>query len=390
MVFPFLPLYVEELGSTTGLSVELMAGLVISVQGFTMMVASPLWGAVADRYGRKMMVMRAMFGGAVIIALMGMVNSGEQLIFLRGIQGIITGTVAANNALVAATAPREKVGFAMGTLQVGLWGGVALGPLLGGILADAYGFNIPFYITGALLFVSGVLIYFGIQEDFQPQKAKNDEQRPGMIEQWQHVVSADGVSMFYGLRFLAGVGRSLIIPITPLFVVSMLPPDAAHQSVFAGSVIAVSSATATLSGVYLGRLGDRIGHRSVLMWAAVAVVAFYIPQVFVVNVWQLLGLQAMAGLAMGGIIAAPSALLARYTEPGEEGAVYGLDNSIVAGARAVAPLVGAAIALWIGLRGTFAATAILFVVVAVVALIFLPDDSLHEQSSPFRAAAAGD
>lgn len=374
LVFPFLPLYVEELGSTTGLSVEWMAGLVIAVQGFTMMIASPLWGAVADRYGRKLMVLRATFGGAIIMGLMGIVTSGEQLILLRGIQGIVTGTVAANNALVASAAPREKVGFAMGTLQVSLWGGVALGPILGGILADNFGFAMPFFITAVALFLSGLLIYIGIEEEFEPQKQKNDTNRPSMMEQWSHVLSAQGVTLVYFMRFLAGIGRTMIIPIAPLFVVTLLNPDMAGQSIFAGAVMSVSSATSTVSGVYLGRLGDRIGHRRILMWSAIVVVIFYLPQPFVTNIWQLLALQGLAGLAMGGIISAPSALLAQYTEEGEEGAVYGLDNSIVAAARAVAPLLGAGIAMIIGYRGTFAATAVLFAVVWLVATIYLPKD----------------
>jgi len=388
IVFPFLPLYVESLGSTTGLSIEMMAGLVIAVQGFTMMIASPLWGAVADRYGRKMMVMRATFGAALTIGLMGLVTSGEQLIFLRGVQGFITGTVAANNALVAAATPRDRVGFAMGTLQVGLLGGVAVGPLIGGILADAYGFAFPFFVTAFALCVSGLMILFGIQEDFAPQQDKKDQPKIGLIEQWQHVLGANGVSMVLMMRFLAGIGRTMIIPIAPLFVVSLLPPDATAQSVLAGSVLAVSSATSTLSGIYLGRLGDRIGHRVVLIWAAAIVVVFYIPQVLVETVWQLLVLQALAGLAMGGIIAAPSALLARYTDPGEEGAVYGMDNSVVAGSRAAAPLIGSTVAIAFGMRGTFAATALLFVVVSLTAYFFLPQDKVLTQVR--AAAAAGD
>ncbi|GAB5490797.1 MAG: MFS transporter [Phototrophicaceae bacterium] len=388
LVFPFLPLYVEELGSTTGLSVEWMAGLVIAVQGFTMMFASPLWGAAADRYGRKMMVMRATLGGAVVMALMGIVTSGEQLIFLRGVQGIVTGTVAANNALVASAAPREKVGFAMGTLQVSLWGGVALGPILGGILADNFGFAMPFFITAVALFLSGVLIYFGIDEDFEEQKQKNDVQRASMFEQWQHVLSAHGVSLVYLMRFLAGTGRTMIVPIAPLFVVTLLNPEMAGQSIFAGAVMSVSSATSTISGVYLGRLGDRIGHRTILIWSAIVVVIFYLPQPFVTNIWQLLALQGLAGLAMGGIISAPSALLAQYTEPGEEGAVYGLDNSIVAGARAFAPLLGAGVAMIFGFRGTFAATGVLFFIVWLTALLFLP--KVHTQQSPLATVAVGD
>lgn len=388
LVFPFLPLYVEELGSTTGLSVEWMAGLVIAVQGFTMMFASPLWGAVADRYGRKLMVLRATFGGAVIMGLMGMVTSGEQLILLRGIQGIITGTVAANNALVASAAPRDKVGFAMGTLQVSLWGGVALGPLLGGILADNFGFAMPFFVTAIALLLSGILIYFGIEEDFEPQKQKNDVPRPSIIEQWQHVLNANGVYLVYLMRFLAGIGRTMIIPIAPLFVVTLLNPEMAGQSIFAGAVMSVSSATSTVSGIYLGRLGDRIGHRIILMWSAIVVVIFYLPQPFVTNIWQLLVLQGFAGLAMGGIVSAPSALLAQYTDAGEEGAVYGLDSAIISGARAVAPLIGAGIAMIIGFRGTFAATAILFALVWLTATLYLPKDAPIAQK--LQPIAVGD
>ena len=387
LVFPFLPLYVEHLGSTSGLSVEWMAGLVIAVQGFTMMFASPLWGAVADRYGRKLMVMRATFGGVIVMGLMGVVTSGEQLIFLRGVQGIVTGTVAANNALVASAVPREKIGFAMGTLQVSLWGGVALGPLIGGVLADAYGFAMPFFITSIALFFSGILIYFGIDEDFEPQKAKRDQNRPSMIEQWRHVLAATGVPIVYSMRLLAGIGRSMIIPIAPLFVVSLLNPAMVGQSIFAGAVMSVSSATSTVSGVYLGRLGDRIGHRTILIWSAIVVVIFYIPQVFVTNVWQLLAWQGLAGLAMGGIISAPSALLAQYTDAGEEGAVYGLDNSIVAAGRAIAPLAGAAIAMFFGFRATFAATAILFAIVCFTAMFFLPKYTIQ---TPQLQVATGD
>ena len=78
MIFPFLPLYIEALGSAGGHSTELLAGLVISVQGMTMMIAAPIWGAVADRFGRKKMIMRALFGGAITLALMGFVQSAEQ------------------------------------------------------------------------------------------------------------------------------------------------------------------------------------------------------------------------------------------------------------------------------------------------------------------------
>ena len=91
MMFPFLPLHIETLGTTTGLSTELAAGLVISVQGITMMITAPFWGVAADRFGRKKMIMRAMFGGAITMAMMGFVQTAEQLILIRAIQGMVTG-----------------------------------------------------------------------------------------------------------------------------------------------------------------------------------------------------------------------------------------------------------------------------------------------------------
>ncbi|MBE0699072.1 MAG: MFS transporter, partial [Anaerolineaceae bacterium] len=115
-IFPFFPLYVKQLGSSLGISLELLAGLVFSSQAFTMMIAAPIWGALADRYGRKLMVERAMFGGSFILLLMALVTSAEQLVLLRAIQGLVTGTVSAGNALVASVTPREHAGYGMGLL----------------------------------------------------------------------------------------------------------------------------------------------------------------------------------------------------------------------------------------------------------------------------------
>lgn len=370
IIFPFLPLYIKDLGSTTGVSLEFWVGMVFSAQAFTMMLAAPVWGTLADRYGRKLMVERAMFGGAIILFLMAFAQSAEQLVAMRAIQGLITGTVAAANALVAAAVPRERVGYAMGLLQTALWSGVAVGPLIGGVLADTLGFHAPFIFTSALLLLAGVAVWWGVDEGFAPVSAHLGE-RVGFVQEWRHVLATPGVSLTYTLEFLTGLGRFMIVPILPLFMQSLLPPDAAVSTV-TGLAVGVSSATATLGAVLLGRLGDRVGHRRIVVACALAGALIYIPQVFVTQAWQILVLQALGGFAMGGLVAAPSALLARYTQPGEEGAVYGIDNSVVSGSRAVAPLMGAGIAAAVGYRGTFAATALLMLGVAILALRCLP------------------
>jgi len=369
-IFPFLPLYVETLESSTGLSLEFLSGLVFSSQAFTMMMASPVWGILADRYGRKLMVERAMFGGAVILLLMGFVRSAEQLVILRAIQGLITGTLAASSALVASAVPREHTGYAMGLLQVGLRSGVALGPIIGGGIADLFGYSAAFYVTAGLLFVAGLVVLWGIEEDGQAQERSTSKGR-GFIEEWRGVLRASGVPAAYGIRFLSQLGRMMIFPIAPLFIQTLLPGSGQVNS-FTGLVTGAASASTILSAIYLGRLGDRIGHRHIMIGSAVATSLFYIPQSLVQAGWQLLALQALVGVAMGGIIPTISALLAEYTQPGEEGTVYGLDNSINSGARTIAPLVAAGLSLQFGLRSTFVATATIYFLAGVLALWQLP------------------
>jgi DHA1 family multidrug resistance protein-like MFS transporter len=141
---------------------------------------------------------------------------------------------------------------------------------------------------------------------------------------------------------------------------------------FTGLVIGAGSAATTLSAIYLGRLGDRIGHRRIVIISVFAAALLYFPQGLVTEGWQLLLLFAIVGIAMGGIIPGISAMLSRFSSPGMEGAVYGLDNSIQAAARSIAPLLGSGVALWFSLRGTFVATGLIFVFAGMMALWRLP------------------
>jgi DHA1 family multidrug resistance protein-like MFS transporter len=378
-IFPFLPLYVQDLGTFTNLSTELLAGLVYSIQAFTMMLASPVWGTLADRYGRKLMVERSLFGGTIILLLMAFVTTAEQLIMLRGIQGLITGTIAAANALVASTVPRKHTGYAMGLMQVGLGAGVALGPLIGGAVADILGYSEAFFITASLLLLAGLLVLFGVKEDFTPPKQEKGE-RLRFIAEWRHILSTSGVALTYGMRFMSTLGRMMVIPIAPLFIVTLME-DTSRVNTFTGLVIGVSSAATMISAVYLGRLGDRLGQRKILIVCTLLAALLYLPQSMVTAPWQILVLQALVGVALGGIIPALIALLARLTKPGEEGTVYGLDNSINAGARSVAPLLGAAVAASFSLRATFVATALVFLSMGLLVIWRMPRGVSAQQTS---------
>ncbi len=367
--FPFLPLYVAELGSSTSLSVEFLAGAVFSAQALTMAIASPIWGAVADRYGRKLMVERAMFGGAAVLLLMGFAHNAEQLVLLRAIQGLITGTVAAANALVAAAAPRERTGFAMGLLQMGQVSGIAIGPLLGGLVADAFGYRYAFVITSLLLLAAGLLVWWGVAEEFTPAETKT--RRIHFWHEWREVWQMPGISLTYSLRFLSNLGQTLLLPFAPLFIASLLA-DQSRVNTITGLTIGVTAGAGTLTAVFLGRLGDKVGHRKILIGSALLAGLFYLPQSQVTSAGQLLLLQALTGAAAGGVVPSISALLAHHSRADQAGSVYGLENSIVSASRAIAPILGSLVVVWFGLRAAFVAAGIVYLIVALITAVRLP------------------
>jgi len=371
-IFPFLPLYVKSLGTVTALSVDLCTGLVFSGQAFSMMIASPIWGTLADRWGRKLMVERAMFGGAAIIALMAFVRSAEELVALRMVQGLITGVMGATNALVAATVPRGRAGYAMGLMQVAMGAGLGLGPVIGGIVADAYGYQAAFYITAGLLALAGVVVWVGVEEHFV---ARESAGRAGLqfFTAWRRVMSSRGVLLAYTLRFINQMGRIIFMPILPLFVLALIDsPDKINS--FTGIVIGASSAATAIFSIYLGRLGDRAGYRLIVIISLAAAAFLFFLQAGVTAGWQLLGLQVLYGMALGGIVPGISALLAVFSRQGDEGAVYGLDNAITSGARMIGPLLGVGIAAWFGVRMVFGTAALLYLTAALLAAWGLPQN----------------
>jgi len=152
--------------------------------------------------------------------------------------------------------------------------------------------------------------------------------------------------------------------------------EAARVNSFTGLVIGAASAAAAVFSVFFGRLGDRTGQRRVVIACALTGFISFLLQVWAGSGWQFMALQVLAGIAHGGIITGVGALLARYTQSGEEGAVYGLDNSINSGARALAPMIGVSIAMWLGFRAVFGAISLLYLTAAMLALWGLPRSAI--------------
>jgi DHA1 family multidrug resistance protein-like MFS transporter len=362
VVIPLLPLYVPELGVEGEREIRIWAGIIFSAHAVTMAVFGPIWGALGDRYGRKLMVERAMFGGALLIGLMGLAQNVQQLVLLRTVQGVLTGTVTAANALVATTAPRERVGYAVGLLQMAIYVGASVGPLLGGLVADSLGYRAAFWITGVLLFLAALGVQFFVKEEFHPVVSQVSERaaangsrltlRQRLWNRLSPVLSLPSLLSVLWVRLLMRFGSRLLGPVLPLFIQDIAPAGARVASI-TGLISGVSAGAGAVGALGLGWLGDRLGYRGVLVACALASAVCYVPQYFASDPAALLFLQAGTGLAMGGILASLSASLARLAPEGREGIIYGVDASVVSVANAIGPMTGSALAAWLGLRVPF-------------------------------------
>lgn len=380
VAIPFLPYYVQELGVTDLEQAAIWSGLLFTGQAVTMAIFSPIWGSLADRYGRKLMVERAMFGGALLLGAMGMVRNVQQLAILRTLQGAVTGTVAAATTLVASSVPRQRAGYALGLLQMAVYVGASAGPLLGGLVADAFGYRIAFWVTAVLLFAAGLNVFFLVEERFRPYSQKENlpagdsspsgstgfAQAPaeGFWQGLTLVMRSRALLFMFGTRVVTNLGSRIMEPMLPLFVQSLMP-GAARVASTTGLIVGARAATSALGAVVLGQVGDRVGHRRVLTACTIGAAGLYIPQFFVSTPTQLLMLQGVVGLALGGILASLSATLASLSPDGHQGVVYGVDASALSAANAIAPMIGAAVATGLGLRFIFLCTAGIFALAAL-------------------------
>jgi DHA1 family multidrug resistance protein-like MFS transporter len=351
-VLPFIPYYIQELGVTGQQQVALWAGMATSLMSLGFAIMAPIWGMLADQFGRKLMVMRATFAGAILMVLMAWVTNVQQLVILRFLHGVFTGTIAAATALVVSVVPKEHSGMAFGSLQTAVYLGISLDPLLGGIAADRFGYRSSFWVTGTLLLFSGILVAFLVREDFHPVEDVTHSRQTGWGEAAQFLFAAGSALVaVFAARVLLRVGTQILNPVLPLFVQTLLPPDA-RVATATGIITGASAVGTALGSPIIGRWGDKFGHRRLLIASGLAAALFYLPQAFAPNTLWLALEQGLLGFAVGGTLATLTALLIRFSPKGREGMIIGLDSSVAGLANAIGPMVGAS-AAGLGLQAPF-------------------------------------
>jgi Arabinose efflux permease len=365
-ILPFLPLYVAQLGVTSHEALSMWSGLTFSVTFLVSAIVSPMWGSLADRKGRKLMLLRASLGMAVAILLQAFATNVWQLFLLRALMGLTSGYIPNAMALVASQVPRERSGWALSTLSTAQISGVIGGPLMGGFLADHVGLRAVFFITAALLVISFLVTLFLIKEGGRPKVSKAERLSgkavfatlpyPGLM-----------ISLFVTTMVIQLCNGS-VGPILALFIKSM-EPDSNNIAFLSGMIAAVPGVSALLSAPRLGKLGDRIGTARILMGTLIIAVVLFFAMSFVTSPLQLGVLRFLLGFADGAMLPAVQTLLVKYSSDQVTGRIFGYNQSFMYLGNVAGPLIGASVSAMAGFRWVFAATAVV-ILINIIQLAF--------------------
>lgn len=366
-VFPFIPLYVQTLGVSGATEAVQWAGLINAASAVSMSIVQPIWGSLSDRWGKRPMIIRSMVGGSITVILMGVVQTPLQLLIVRLVQGAIAGSVAASTALVATGTPKEKLGFALGIMQVAMFFGMSIGPLLGGVIADTFGYRAPFYVAGALCMLGVAIVVKFVRENFTRPTAETPT--TGIWAGSRILFAMALFPILVGVIFMIQFGGVIISPVLAIFVADLSGND--NAATIAGVVLGATGAVSAASALAIGRVSDRVGHMVILPICLAGAAIAYLPQAFVRDVWQLLTLRMLLGVFLGGLMPSANALVARTVPQERRGAAFGLTSMASSSANAVGPLLAAFITTHWGVRAVFLATTGLFgLAYAVVAVGF--------------------
>ena len=360
-IMPFLSLYINTLGNFSHQQLNFWSGIVYSGTFIVSAVVSPWWGKLADKKGRKPMILRAGIGMSVVIACMGLVQNVWQLLLLRMLQGVFAGFISNSNALVATETPKTNSGQALGTIASATTAGTLLGPLVGGALTSIFSYRITFMITGGLLLLCSILVLFFVHEDdFKPVTAKKLDKASGVIK------SLRSPHLIFGLlltTLIIQAANNSINPIVSLYVRQLL--NGHDNVVFISGVIAALPGIATfLVASRFGALGDKIGTHKIIVAGFIAASIFFFLTAFVRNTVELGILCFLVGFSDACLFPQVETMLTKKSPAAVTGRIFSWNQSAMYIGNIVGPLLGSFVS------GMFNYSMV-FIVTTVIVLINL-------------------
>lgn len=356
---PFLPYFIEQLGIHNIHQVSVWAGVIQSSNFLVSALLSPIWGSVADRRGKKMMVLRTTLAISLFTCLMGFSRNVWQLLFIRMLQGAFSGYSASANALVATTIPEEKLGFALGWLSTSAMVGGLLGPMLGGVLSDVvHSYRVVFYLTSIFAMSAFLLTLFMVREPERVQRT-GMARKGSLAQQFRSLKELKAVHVMFVVLFVSQFTVMSVQPVLSLYI-KQLSAGIVGIGTVAGFAFAVTGVADLLFSPFLGKRSDKIGYKKVLSISLFGAALCYLPQALAPNIWVFVLGRFGLGVFVGGIMPTANALVGRLTPREQRGQVYGFTSSSTFLGSFAGPLVGGAASAAFGIRAVLGATIVLY------------------------------
>jgi len=351
LVVPFMPIFVEQLG-IEGDQVAFYAGLAISVSAVSAALVSPIWGILADKYGRKPMMIRAGLAMTITMGGLAFVPNIYWLLFLRLLNGVFTGFVPNATALIASQVPKDKSGAALGTLSTGVVAGTLTGPFVGGFIAEIFGIRNVFLLVDAFLFLAAILTIFFIKEDFQPVAKEKTIPTKEVFSSFKYPRLL--VNLFL-TSFVIQFSAQSIGPILALYVRDLGQTE--NLLFVSGLIVSSMGFSSMMSAGILGKLGDKVGNHRLLVAAQIYSVIIYLLCAHATSPLQLGLYRFLFGLGTGALIPGVNALLSKMTPKSGISRIFAFNQVFFYLGGVIGPMAGSAVAGYLGYHAVFYATA---------------------------------
>ena len=379
LVVPFLPFYIRQLGVTDPDELVRWSGLVFSGPFMTAFIATPFWGALGDKHGRKLMVVRALFGLGISQLLVGLSQNVIQLFIFRLVQGAVSGFIASTLALVSTSTPKERIGHALGLLQSASAAGTVIGPFFGGVLADLIGYREIFFIVSGLSFVGGIVVIRNVTEVREPA---GDKSRASPFHNFRLMFSDRQLRVIAITLVVAQTSVMMIEPIFALFIEGFAT-QTKYLSTLTGAIFAVAGVFMVVSAPWWGKRNDRLGFKRNLVIAVSGTGVAYMLHIVVPNLLVLTGLRAGLGFARGGILPALYSLTSLHAPTDRRSGMIGIAASLTVFGNMAGPIIGGIIGGQFGIPTCFGINSVLLLLTALAIRKYL-----HETPRSISAAAA--
>jgi MFS transporter, DHA1 family, multidrug resistance protein len=361
-IVPFLPLFIRELGVTDLKETARLSGLVFAGPFFLSFFLAPVWGSLGDKYGRKIMTLRAIFGLAIAQIIVGFSQDTTQLFIGRLLQGGLSGFLPAAMALIASNTPDNKTGYALGLLQSSTAAGTILGPLIGGVLSDLISFRFVFFAVAALLIISGLLVLFLVVEE----KKVSGETKFSFIDNWKFLLTRKALLWPALLIMFTALGLAFVRPIFVLYV-ETLEVNKNILPTVTGGLLSVMGIFSTVSSAWWGKRVEKSSVRNNLVIAAILSAVMYSAHSFIYNPYSLIPIEMILGFAYGALLPLMFTSVSRNVSVERRGGILGIAASFQILGNMIGPILGGSAAAYLGLRVNFILTGGIFIAIAIIA-----------------------